>query len=76
MAKNIVFILLSAISLFSNMAFADPALVIKSDGCFLFDGNGVLTFVPTGDQHAVITSLGMIERLIDDPYYECRCLFF
>lgn len=63
MAKNIVSLLLVAMALFGNLAFAAPAIHIDDQGCGLRDGNG--NFVVTTKEHAVITDSGMIELIGD-----------
>jgi len=53
--KNIVSILLVAISLFCNMAHADGAIVVNDNQCIILDGNGVEIF-PDVDAHNITTS--------------------
>jgi hypothetical protein len=61
MAKNIVSISLVAMALFSDSAFAGPAVHINNLGCCLADGSGNFVFSP--NQRAVITDSGMKELI-------------
>ena len=64
MANSVVSILLATMTLFSNLASADPALRIDNTGCYLYDGSGNIVFVMA--EHAVLTDSGIVELIGDN----------